>query len=150
MLPAGAFVARVLAPAILSYITLGVVHLSQAQGSGADPRAAPAKADHLSLGQRAANSGRHTEAIREYSRYIALHPKMPIAYLLRGHSHAAGKDLDRAIADYAKVIRLLPRKAMGYVARGNAYCSLGEGDCIGPKEGIPRPRSCTVVDGEAL
>ena len=67
----------------------------------------------------------------DYSREIAIDPKLAIAYYRRGFLHYLAKDYVGAIADYNKSIELKPDFALAYSNRGYAYRDLyGEQEAL--------------------
>ena len=84
--------------------------------------------DYLLRGNRAADEGRHSEAIDEFTNAINLDPKYAYAYNNRGASYHDLKEYDKAIADYTEIIALDPKHAMAYNNRGNSYYALKEYD----------------------
>jgi Flp pilus assembly protein TadD len=59
-------------------------------------------------------SGRHAEAVEEYTRALALGPSDPSALLGRGAARAALNDLSGARADYERALELDPRGPEGW------------------------------------
>ena len=82
--------------------------------------------DYLLRGNRAADEGRHSEAIDEFTNAIKLDPKFAYAYNNRGNSYYALKEYDKVIADYTEAIALDPKDAEVYYNRGNLYYVLKE------------------------
>ncbi len=64
---------------------------------------------------------RHEEALKDFTRYIALKPNDHTGYNDRGNAKVRlGKEED-ALLDYAKAIKIKPDYARGYNNRGEAY-----------------------------
>jgi len=68
------------------------------------------------------------KAVSDYSQAIELNPNYGLAYVGRGHTKLAMKDIDGAISDYTTAIAKLPRYASVYTARGYALLTQGKLD----------------------
>ena len=73
------------------------------------------------LGVEANKQGKLDEAIRYYSKAIALKPGTAPLYYVRGRAYKQRGDLDKAIADFSRAIALKPGYAEAYNHRGVAY-----------------------------
>ncbi|HVN98021.1 MAG TPA: tetratricopeptide repeat protein [Syntrophorhabdaceae bacterium] len=83
--------------------------------------------DHHQLGLRFFTQGQFDNAMREFSRAIALDPNYADAYQFRALIYRQ-TDFTAALSDYADVIRLRPRDPVGYFNRATAYNWLGEAE----------------------
>ena len=72
------------------------------------------------------SSGKHQEAIEDYSKAIRHNPRFTEAYYNRGLSKYSLKKYEEAIRDYNQTIELDPQFSAAYNNRGNAKSSLGE------------------------
>jgi tetratricopeptide (TPR) repeat protein len=65
--------------------------------------------------------GRDEEAIKDFSRVIAINPKDGGAYVERGLIYDEAGQYEKAIAEYTKAIEIDPNDGVTYYSRGNAY-----------------------------
>ena len=65
--------------------------------------------------------GEFDEAIRLYSKAIALKPDSAALFFVRGRAHVQNKHYDDAVSDLGKAIVLKPDYAEAYNMRGVAY-----------------------------
>ena len=66
------------------------------------------------------------QAIKNYTKAIALKPDYAEAYYYRGIAYRMKGDYERAIADYTRVIELEPDNADAYYHRSKTWLHLGE------------------------
>jgi len=82
--------------------------------------------DYFDRAYKAAEEGRHEDAIRDYTLCINLDPSNPAAYNNRGNSFADLGQHELAFQDYDKAIELTPNNAIVYNNRGNRFSDLGQ------------------------
>jgi tetratricopeptide (TPR) repeat protein len=82
-------------------------------------------AEWFERGYGLSTSGNHTEAVKAYSKAIALNPQLAAAYYNRGAVYRKLGNYQQAIKDYNKAIELNPLDAAAYNRRGNAYAEIG-------------------------
>ncbi len=70
--------------------------------------------------------GRNTEALAAADKAVALNPRSPGAFVVRGLTHARLHDFDPAFADFAEAIRLAPTFELSYRMRAFVYERLGK------------------------
>ena len=68
--------------------------------------------------------GRHNEAIKDFSKAIAIDSNFAIAYYNRGNAYYDLERYDEGIEDYSKAIALNQDYTKAYCNRGNAYYKL--------------------------
>lgn len=82
--------------------------------------------DYFDRAYKAAEEGRHEDAIRDYTLCINLDPNDADAYYNRGICYNQSKQYEQSIKDYDKVIELNPHHTLAHNNRGNSYVSLGK------------------------
>ncbi len=70
--------------------------------------------------------GRNTESLAAADKAIALNPRSPGAFVVRGLARARLHDFDAAFADFAEAIRLAPTFELSYRMRAFVYGRLGK------------------------
>jgi Flp pilus assembly protein TadD len=83
-------------------------------------------ADAFELGQKAAEAGRHQEAIDHFNRAIALNPDDACAYNNRGVSEEALGRPDQAMTSYDRAITIDPSLPYPWENRGYLYQDRGD------------------------
>ena len=78
------------------------------------------------VGVEANKKGNFDEAIRYYSKAIAIKPDSADLYFVRGRAYKQSSQLDSAIDDFTKAIALRPAHAEAFNQRGVTYIGLGE------------------------
>lgn len=96
-------------------------------------------------GVAANKKGNLDEAIRYYSRAIALKPDSADLYFVRGRAYKQNSQLDSAISDLTKAVALRPTHAEAYNERGITY--IGKGDR--QKALADFQKSCQLGDSNA-
>jgi tetratricopeptide (TPR) repeat protein len=76
---------------------------------------------YLYRGQAYELSGRHRQAIADFTQAITLRPDFDEAYGLRGDAYAANSQYDAAIDDYTKALAINPADDSRYVSRGLVF-----------------------------
>lgn len=71
-------------------------------------------------------NGKSDEAIKDYTRAIALQPNEPMYYYERGVELHRANQSAKAVEDYTKGIELDPKNASAYGQRALFYCSLNK------------------------
>ena len=89
---------------------------------------AQAAADDLTHGNVMYSMGEYDEAIFDYNRALAVHPKYADAYCNRDSAWRAKGEYDKAISDYNQFLVINPNDANAYTNRGNAWLGRGEYD----------------------
>jgi len=108
------------------------------------------------LGVEANKKGNFDEAIRYYSKAIAIKPDSADLYFVRGRAYRQTSQLDSAINDFTKAISLRPPHAEAYNQRGVTYigkgdnrkaladfkkaCKLGNNDACANVRKLPQPK----------
>jgi serine/threonine-protein kinase len=92
------------------------------------PNSPAAKETPVRKGQEAMKAKDFPEAIRNFSKAIELHPKLPRAYVDRGLAYQMSNQFAKAIQDYSDAIRLGSRDAHAYANRGICEVRLHEDD----------------------
>jgi tetratricopeptide (TPR) repeat protein len=77
-------------------------------------------------GVTANKKGDLDEAIRCYSKAIALKSDSPTGFYVRGRAYSQKGEYDKAIADFSKAVALKPNYAEAYNHRGVNYIGKGE------------------------
>ena len=75
-------------------------------------------------------------AIKDFTKAIALEPDFADAYLKRGQVYHDKRDYKRAVLDFTKLVELKPDDAHAYVLRGRAYTNSARLYCISSVEQI--------------
>ena len=83
---------------------------------------------YINRGVAYTKKGEVDRAIADYTKAIAIDPKLAQAYNNRGVVYKKKGEVDRAIADYTKAIALNPNLAGAYYNRGYAYTKKGKVD----------------------
>jgi tetratricopeptide (TPR) repeat protein len=107
---------------LLKGTVCGICLLSLCATAGA------AEKEHLKLyrqGVEANKKGNLDEAIRYYSKSIALKPGAAGLYYVRGRAYQGKGNFDTAIADFNRAVALKPRYAEAYNHRGVTYIGKG-------------------------
>jgi tetratricopeptide (TPR) repeat protein len=81
---------------------------------------------HYCRGNAYFKSGRHEEAVADYSRAIDLGARLPDVWINRGNAYRELGRLEEAIADYSTTIRLDPKYAQAWCSRGSVYGNQGQ------------------------
>ena len=68
------------------------------------------------------------KAIKDFTRYIELHPSDPKGYISRGDAKNFNLEHEAAVHDYSAAIKLAPSSAAPYLGRGLAYAGLAKYD----------------------
>ncbi|MFL6253733.1 MAG: protein kinase domain-containing protein [Pyrinomonadaceae bacterium] len=84
--------------------------------------------EHLKQGQSQMDSGKHDEAIAEFSAAIGFDPAQPMPYYYRAVARHKKGDYEQAVKDYSEVIRLTPEYALAYQNRAAIFVQRGEYD----------------------
>jgi hypothetical protein len=80
--------------------------------------------DALQRGREAETGGDLTEAASQYSRAVALRPRLREAYWRRGAVHLRQRDDEAALADFDRAVQLSPEDPRGYLERARAMLML--------------------------
>ena len=116
------------------YISLGNIHFSEdqyAEAVKAYEKAVkiwPSSGNHYALGQAYMNSGRHTEADREFNKILHLDPYKPNGRYGLGLNFSKQGRHEDAILQFKEAIRIDPKFYDGYAELGYAYADLNEMD----------------------
>ena len=86
----------------------------------------PSSGNHYALGQAYMNSGRHTEADREFNKILHLDPYKPNGSYGLGLNFSKQGRHEDAILQFKEAIRIDPKFYDGYAELGYAYADLGE------------------------
>ena len=70
--------------------------------------------------------GENDKALEEFTKAIAIFPRLDTAYLKRGDIYLESGCYDKAVEDYSVYITLSPQDAAAYLSRGRAYQEIGE------------------------
>jgi len=76
---------------------------------------------HVRCGNSYATQGEFEKAIDEFTKAIALNPKLAVPYYNRGNAYLHRKDPGKAITDYSQAIEIEPRDPQYYNNRGAAH-----------------------------
>jgi len=79
-------------------------------------------------GSEYGNKEKFDDALKEFTKAIAINPRYPITYLNRGAVYFKKNQISRAISDFNKAIEIEPKIPIAYVNRGMASVANGEYD----------------------
>lgn len=151
---------RIAVALIIAVVLLTVAAQADAQAlidSGASEPYHPALVN-FRVGIYYQNSGRHAEAVTEFSATIEAFPMIAEAWSARGDSYFALGEYELAIADYATAVEVAPNLVSALNMRGDAYRLIGEFElaaadyinAIGQLPEYPAPHAGLAAAFEAM
>ncbi len=72
-------------------------------------------------GRNLFSEGKHTEAIKYFTKVISINPDKIEAYSYRGACYAQTKEYSNAIIDYSEILKIDPNNYVAYLNRGSVY-----------------------------